>query len=538
MTGDRSNHSHGKIRGFFSDSSASLNQESHGKDQENSLTPSSHRSFLKKMNSRGSRSISPQTSSSSVSSFFRRHPNQTESDSLRDRFHFENEVGLPVNPYQDSRSTFDDTDSAVAPESESSLIRREIKDGSAHLEHKEKHKSHSHLSLRRFFKKFKPDSDSKKAKPHNEHHHTHHLHKSHSELFKKYGEVGRLLGVGASGSVSIVRAKDNPNKFYAIKKFRARLPRESESDYKSKVKNEFKIGEVMHHENLIHTIELIKDHTTLIGDPDYYIIMDYCPYDFFNLVMSGLMTQEEVACYFKQIVSGVEHLHKNGLAHRDLKLDNCVVTTEGILKLIDFGSAVQFRKDLVEGTAKMDIIDDKHRLVRARGIVGSDPYLAPEVFEPSNFGYDPRLVDIWSIAIIFCCMSLKRFPWKLPRDLDPSYRAFAELQQPDVVDAVNNLNINDEEVPQKRSSSKLFKLIPTRSVPLIKSMLSIDPAKRYLIQDVVASDFYESIIYCHHEGETLIRADNHEHHLVTEEELQKIQQDREKARKAKVNGTS
>lgn len=531
MTGDKLTSSHGKNKRFFSASSSSLNQELQPRDNDGTLSASSHRSFLKKMNSRGSRSISPQTSSSSISSFFRRNPTQSESDTSKDRFHFEHDVGLPVNPYQDSHSSLNDDTTAL--ESDRSLVKKY--DEKAPQTHVEKQKNHSHLSLRRFFKKFKIESDSKKAKNYHQQHHTHHLHKSHSELFKKYGEVGKLLGTGASGSVNIVRAKNNPNKVYAIKKFRARLPREAESDYKAKVKNEFKIGEILHHENLIHTIELIRDHTTLMGDPDYYIVMDYCPYDFFNLVMSGLMSQEEVACYFKQIVNGVNHLHQNGLAHRDLKLDNCVVTTDGILKLIDFGSAVQFQKELVEGTHKMDIIDDKHRLVRARGIVGSDPYLAPEVFEPSNFGYDPRLVDVWSVAIIFCCMSLKRFPWKIPKYLDPSYRAFAEEQQPDVVAGVEHLNVNDDPHHHKRSPSKLMKLIPPQSVLLVKSMLTVDPSKRAFIHDVVASDFYKSIAVCHVEAENVVKAKNHVHHLITEEELQQIQQEKDKSKK-KANG--
>lgn len=56
------------------------------------------------------------------------------------------------------------------------------------------------------------------------------------------------------------------------------------------------------------------------------------------------------------------------------------------------------------------------------GIVGSDPYLAPEVYDMSK--YDPQPTDIWSLAIIFCCMTLRRFPWKAPRVSDNSYKLF------------------------------------------------------------------------------------------------------------------
>lgn len=39
--------------------------------------------------------------------------------------------------------------------------------------------------------------------------------------------------------------------------------------------------------------------------------------------------------------------------------------------------------------------------------------------------YDAQAVDIWSLAIIFCCMSLRRFPWKVPKMTDNSFKLFA-----------------------------------------------------------------------------------------------------------------
>lgn len=56
------------------------------------------------------------------------------------------------------------------------------------------------------------------------------------------------------------------------------------------------------------------------------------------------------------------------------------------------------------------------------GIVGSDPYLAPEVYDEAK--YNPQAVDMWSLGIIYCCMALRRFPWKLPRTSDASYKFF------------------------------------------------------------------------------------------------------------------
>lgn len=138
--------------------------------------------------------------------------------------------------------------------------------------------------------------------------------------------------------------------------------------------------------------------------------MEYAPYDLFSVVMSGKMCRPEIYCVFRQICDGVEYLHEMGLAHRDLKLDNCVMTTNNVVKLIDFGTATVFH---YPGKAQQ----------KATGIVGSDPYLAPEVITQDN--YDPRKTDVWSVAIIFMCMILRRFPWKIPdAKADPSFRAF------------------------------------------------------------------------------------------------------------------
>jgi len=54
--------------------------------------------------------------------------------------------------------------------------------------------------------------------------------------------------------------------------------------------------------------------------------------------------------------------------------------------------------------------------------------LAPEVYESPK--YDPQPTDIWSLAVIFACMSLRRFPWKAPRLTDTSYKLFASPPTP------------------------------------------------------------------------------------------------------------
>ena len=158
--------------------------------------------------------------------------------------------------------------------------------------------------------------------------------------------------------------------------------------------------------------------------------MEYAPYDLFAVVMSAKMLRPEIYCVFRQICDGVAYLHSLGLAHRDLKLDNCVLTKGDVVKLIDFGTAVVFAypgssswggstsnisgvetsnspingQGVTGYAGTQPLMPHTHaRLVRATGIVGSDPYLAPEVLAGSI--YDPRKTDVWSVGVIFVSLA-------------------------------------------------------------------------------------------------------------------------------------
>jgi serine/threonine protein kinase len=124
---------------------------------------------------------------------------------------------------------------------------------------------------------------------------------------------------------------------FAVKQFRDRHSYESEREYNKKVTAEFCIGSTLHHGNIIETMDIVQE------KGKWYEVMEYAPFDLFAIVMTGKMSREEVCCCTLQIISGVQYLHSMGLAHRDLKLDNVVVNEHGIMKIIDFGSAVVFR---------------------------------------------------------------------------------------------------------------------------------------------------------------------------------------------------
>ncbi|KAK2799776.1 serine/threonine protein kinase [Onygenales sp. PD_10] len=375
-------------------------------------------------------------------------------------------------------------------------------------------------------------------------------------LQTKYGKLGRVLGSGAGGSVRLLK-RNSDGVTFAVKQFRDRHAWETEKEYSKKVTAEFCIGSTLHHGNIIETMDIISE------GGRWYEVMEFAPFDLFAIVMTGKMSKEEIACTFLQIVSGVAYLHNMGLAHRDLKLDNVVVNDRGIMKLIDFGSAVVFRYPF-----ETDI-------VLATGVVGSDPYLAPEVYDEKR--YDPRPTDIWSLAIIFCCMTLRRFPWKQPRLSDNSYKLFVSqpnsgaqsdseakdlLKQrpkstadlPSVAEPSQRAVQGGDKGSHARSSShhrhntshddrngqappksgtgydqpsqtgqrqevikgpwRLLRILPRETRTIIAHMLKINPRERATLEDVLADEWVRSRQVCYQkECGTVVNAPNHTHVL-------------------------
>lgn len=180
-------------------------------------------------------------------------------------------------------------------------------------------------------------------------------------------------------------------------------------------------------------------------------------------------------------------------------------------------------------------------LLTDTGIVGSDPYLAPEVYDERK--YDPTATDIWSLAIIFCCMTLRRFPWKQPRIIDNSYKLFVSPPTPGtpVPDSKprkhSNLNtpVASEHDSHSRNGSidagserpstaegkevikgpwRLLRILPRESRHIIGRMLKVDPTERATMDEVLEDEWVLSSRVCYQdESGTVHRAENHQHVL-------------------------
>ncbi len=183
--------------------------------------------------------------------------------------------------------------------------------------------------------------------------------------------------------------------------------------------------------------------------------------------------------------------------------------------------------------------------------MGSDPYLAPEVYDERK--YDPQAVDIWSLAIIFCCMALRRFPWKVPRVTDNSFKLFASeptpghdpkkliapsrstndlqnLPQRDIFSeeegkhpqsttkteqsASANTDGNGERKEVIRGPWRLLRLLPRESRHIIGRMLTIDPKKRAKMPEILDDPWVSDTVICRQVGPgQVVTAEDHSHIL-------------------------
>jgi len=191
------------------------------------------------------------------------------------------------------------------------------------------------------------------------------------------GRRGREIGKGATATVKIMYrkgcSKDVP---YAVKEFRKRSQKENEEEYEKKVKSEFSIANSLHHPNIVKTVRLC----THAGRWNH--VMEYCSHgELFTLVQKNYLQKEDNMCLFKQLLRGVAYLHDNGIAHRDIKLENLLLSSEGHLKITDFGVSEVF-SGIHPGlrSAGGQCGKEMGEIRKCPpGICGSRPYIAPEV---------------------------------------------------------------------------------------------------------------------------------------------------------------
>lgn len=189
-------------------------------------------------------------------------------------------------------------------------------------------------------------------------------------------EIGRFLGKGACSQVF-----EAVNK-YTQETFAIKCTKTSKG--KKHLYNEHRFLKLCNHPNII------KVHEFVTHNFHCHLVLDLAKEDLFDRVETKSLSERQIRVYFRQVVSGVQHLHEQNIAHRDLKLGNILLTEQDQIKIADFGYA-----DKLEDMNKM-----KHK--------GSWYYTSPEILEKSELDLG---VDHWALGIMLYVLVYKEYPF-------------------------------------------------------------------------------------------------------------------------------
>ncbi|KAI8933875.1 hypothetical protein NX059_009572 [Plenodomus lindquistii] len=241
----------------------------------------------------------------------------------------------------------------------------------------------------------------------------------------KFGNyiLGQTLGEGEFGKVKMGWKRDSSVEV-AIKLIR-RETLGSNSNRLAKIYREIHILRGLDHPNIVRLHEMVETERH-IG-----IILEYASGgELFDYILNHRYLKDGPARkLFSQLISGVGYLHRKGIVHRDLKLENLLLDRNKNIIITDFGFAntfdpndelseeVEYRlgdKDYIRSLG-LEASDAARRGDLMQTSCGSPCYAAPELVVSDSL-YTGRKVDVWSCGVILYAM----LAGYLPFDDDPA----------------------------------------------------------------------------------------------------------------------
>ncbi|KAJ0406080.1 hypothetical protein ATCC90586_005904 [Pythium insidiosum] len=159
--------------------------------------------------------------------------------------------------------------------------------------------------------------------------------------------------------------------------------------------------------------------------PIYNIFMEYVEAGALSRLAKELGPFDELTTqrFVRHVTLGVAYLHRIGIAHRDLKCANLLLTGDGVVKIADFGTAKQTqRRDSHVGGAVGDGDDDDDAVAdefmqeqeTARSVregLGSPYWMAPEIVRAERGPDGWQKADVWGIGCVMIELLTGRPPW-------------------------------------------------------------------------------------------------------------------------------
>ncbi|EJW04130.1 CAMK/CAMKL/KIN1 protein kinase [Edhazardia aedis USNM 41457] len=177
----------------------------------------------------------------------------------------------------------------------------------------------------------------------------------------------------------------------------------------------------------------------------FYLVFEYIRgSQLLDVVISRkILKEKDARRYFRQILSAISYVHSNNIVHRDLKIENIIVDDQDNIKILDFGLSNFY---------------DTRRFMKT--FCGSLYFAAPELLCGKEY-IGPE-VDVWSLGVILYVFLLGNVPFD---DKEPA-ALHAKI---------------------KKGKFKFTRPISEDAKNLVKSMICVDPTKRYSLQKVIES---------------------------------------------------
>ncbi|MBQ3554131.1 MAG: Stk1 family PASTA domain-containing Ser/Thr kinase [Clostridia bacterium] len=196
--------------------------------------------------------------------------------------------------------------------------------------------------------------------------------------------------VGKGGMAVVYKAKCLVlNRYVALKVLRQEF--REDTDFIHRFKVEAQSAGSLSHPNIVSIYDVCQ------SDGVDYIVMEYVEGVTLKeyIEKRGIIPWKEAVDYAAQICAGLEHAHKKGIIHKDIKPHNVIITREGTLKITDFGIAkVMSTSTIATGGAQA---------------MGSVHYFSPE---QARGGYTDAKTDIYSLGVLMYEMVTGRLPFE------------------------------------------------------------------------------------------------------------------------------
>lgn len=293
-----------------------------------------------------------------------------------------------------------------------------------------------------------------------------------ADTFEKIAKIGQ-------GTYSnVYKARDLvTGKFVALKKVRFDKLEDESVRFMAR---EILILRRLDHPNVIKLEGLATSRMSF----SLYLVFEYMEHDLAGLAASPdiKFTLPQVKCYMHQLLSGLEHCHNNGVLHRDIKGSNLLVNNEGTLKIADFGLATFY---------------DPNRKHPMTSRVVTLWYRAPELLLGAT-DYSVG-VDLWSAGCILGELLAGKAIMPGRTEVEQLHKIFKLCGSPSdeywKKSKLPHDRIFKPQQPYKRCISETFKDFPPSSLPLIETLLKIEPAERQTATAALKSEFFTTKPY-------------------------------------------